>query len=225
MLTMDFFDHFETVRRRDIDKLTAHPFDTLTGDELTSLADRMGLDLATLQAQKHEKSTLLTCPLCGQPSTHLVLCHGCGELTWGFEFEEAFGLEARALLKEKLFNVTKDVAGPEAAKTASKYTYNFNGCTVCPTCFHHTLPSKSYSICPLFLLCEFIIAGCCASLIIATVDEQTDEGIRQAALKWAAQVHRHWCSAWNTAIDPDEVLAIAEWRGAIIQGAIDAAND
>ena len=49
---MDYFDHFETLRRESIDALTAHPFDALTGDELTRLAKDAGLSVAALKAQK-----------------------------------------------------------------------------------------------------------------------------------------------------------------------------
>lgn len=219
----DFFDFFETVRRQNIDALTCHPLERLAEDELARLADKMSLTVAQLKAQQFERSVLLTCPLCGQPSTHLVGCKGCGGGCWGFEFVESFGVEARSRLKQKLSEVVKNIAPADAIEHAAKNAYNFGGCMVCPTCFHHTLPTSAFQTCPLYLLYEFALTGISASLLIALHNQRTDEETQQASVKWIANVARHWCEAWNTAVDTTEREKIARWRVTILQGALDGA--
>lgn len=221
---MDYFDHFETVRRQQIDALTAHPFDVLRGDELSRLAAGMGVNVADLMAQKNEKSAILTCPLCGQPSTHLVLCRGCPASAWGFDFEESFVPNARDLLKNRLADIINATTGnKEAAQYVAEHAYNFNGCSVCQTCFYHTLPTDVYKTCPLFLLREFTLTGASASLIIFSIEN--DDDIKKAGLRWIANLVRYWCKAWNTATDPLEYAAVHRWRAAIILGSTDVSDD
>lgn len=220
---MDYFDYFETVRRQNIDAMTCHPFEQLPAEELDRLASKMNLTVAQLKAQQHERSVVLTCPLCGQPSTHLVGCKGCGGNCWGFEFEELFGVKARATLKKKLAGVVKGIADADAIEHAAKNAYTFGGCMVCPTCFYHTLPTSAFQTCPIYLLHEFVLVGTSASLLIALYNQRTDEEIQQASVKWINSVARYWCEAWNTAIDTTEREKIARWRVAILQGALDGA--
>jgi hypothetical protein len=69
---MSIIQFFEYIRWANADFYTAHPLEQLSEAELAHLAEQNGLTVAELQAQMTTPSEQLTCPLCGQPATHLV---------------------------------------------------------------------------------------------------------------------------------------------------------
>ncbi|MBN1886460.1 MAG: hypothetical protein JW850_00655, partial [Thermoflexales bacterium] len=91
---------FETMYRANVDWYIANPISRLSGDELARLAHQLGTTPDELRQTAASSHIETTCPLCGQPSTHLVSCKGCGGNAWGYELEVVHGDDAQAQLQE-----------------------------------------------------------------------------------------------------------------------------
>lgn len=206
---------FELFRRTHADWYTAGPLASLDEAHLARLAVDTGMTLDQLRKHLQRPHVEMTCPLCGQASTHLVLCKGCGGDAWGWEFEMAHGEmavdELRKVLRETLIGAEFDA---EAVGHAVRHAYSMGGCMICPTCWHHTLPHDACYTCPLVLFSERTLEGegyVPTAYLLALIQGQCRE-------TWAKAVRARWCEHWNTVEAGQE--AVARWRGTILEEAL-----
>ncbi len=173
---MSVFELFEYARRANADFLTANPAERLSAEELTQLAAQAGLTVEELRTQLTTPNIQMTCALCGQPSTHLISCRGCGGDAWGGELVMAEGEDVHARLRAHfkaalthqvhLDDTRQRLAAqgyelplfsPEQIEHAAKHAYAWGGCMICSECWHHTLPVEAYETCPLKLLADDLL--------------------------------------------------------------------
>lgn len=76
---MSVFEWFEYMRRANADWYTANPLEQLSEEDLARLADEAGMTVEELREHITKPHVEMTCPLCDQPSIHLVNCTGCGK--------------------------------------------------------------------------------------------------------------------------------------------------
>ncbi len=222
---MSIFQIFEQMRRANADFYTANPLEQLSDDDLTRLASEAGLTLEDLREQMTTPSVKLTCPLCGQPATHLVNCRGCGGDAFGGEWVMAHGERMHSQLKAGLriaLSHSTEASAPFSQaqiEAATEHAYQWGGCQICVECWHHTLPSEAYQTCPLKLLADHTLAPeqPPGGLMYAVFTAETPEGRRQAVQEWIEAGWRRWVEVWNTATDTQVRQAIAAWRQGILE--------
>ena len=146
----------------------------------------------------------LTCPLCGQASTHLLSCRGCGSDAWGDEFQLLHGETANGELREALGKeLRRGNCDEEAVGYALPRAYTAGGCLLCPACWSQTWPRYIARTCPLLLLAERHLDG----------PGHFPDDYYLAALQgvsreeWAKQVKQRWTEP--------EKKDVREWRLAI----------
>lgn len=216
---------FESIRRANADFYIANPVELLTDTQLAELAQQQGMTIEELKDYMTTPHVEITCPLCGQASTHLVQCKGCGGGAWGFEYESAHGEDAIARLQSGLDVTLRTksqeqgiVWQDEQVSYAVKHVYQMGGCMVCADCWDHTLPYDAYQICPIYLHSERTVEGDrkipFQSLLMALMNGEK-------ASEWVKRIFIHWTLAWNTAYESEqERMAIAAWRSTILHGAL-----
>ncbi|MBX3054204.1 MAG: hypothetical protein KF753_22215 [Caldilineaceae bacterium] len=127
---------------------------------LACYAKERGLCMKSLRRELSTPRQELTCPLCGQPSTHLLSCRGCGPDAWGDEFQLLHGETANGELREALgAALRKEGCDEEAVGYALPRAYIVGGCLLCPACWSQTWPRYIARSCPLFLLAERSLDG------------------------------------------------------------------
>lgn len=162
----------------------------------------------------------MRCPLCGQASTQMFGCKGCGGDAWGWEFEALYGEEAVAELRAHL-SQTLTAAGMELEGVghATRHSYVLGGCLLCADCWRHLLaapvrPLRSSDTCPLLFLGERWLEGegwmPTAYLPALWAGQTWDE--------WSAAVEAAWCV-------PDETIqteweAVAHWRRTLLMATL-----
>lgn len=222
-------EFFEEMRWANAGWYTAHPFDELSDDDLARLARQAGMTLDELRQCAAGPHVETTCPLCGQPSTHLVSCKGCGGDAWGFDLEAAHGDDAQAQLQEQLRQALVHAPGLDAAgeqiRHAVQHAYNLGGCMVCSTCWFHTLPTQAYLSCPLHLFGEHVfgIEGALPdglTLALLNAGHHDKDQVKQLIGEWLRSLWAHWTETWNTLPAGPEHDAIAHWRAAILHAAL-----
>lgn len=216
---------FESMRRANTDFYTANPLEFLSDDQLQELAEQNGMTVAELKQSMSTPHQEMTCPLCGRPSTHVVMCKGCGGDSWGFELELAHGEDAIQRLRDGLAVTLQSRPQPAAVEWqpdqvqhAAQHAYQGGGCMVCADCWHHTLPADAYAICPLYLHSERILKSDLRvpfqSLFLAVLNGEQPRD-------WVQRVFIHWTQSWNTAGEtPDAAQTIAAWRATLLHGAL-----
>jgi hypothetical protein len=230
------FDLFEDMRRANADWYTANLADSLGDEELAELASHCGMTVEEMRAYLRTPRVEATCPLCGEPQTHLIRCTGCGGDAWGWEWEMVEGEDFANQLRGRLHKALTDFAGAEveaeftgaAIAAAVRAAYVMGGCTVCAECWNHTLPYEAFETCPLKLfgdkaLCSrpeigwplkwFVLAGCWED------DRQAPEEWRRMLHEWLDSVRVHWLEHWNTLSDEATRQRVAAWRLAILEAA------
>lgn len=127
---------------------------------LTRVAAERGVPVAQLRRELETPRRELTCPLCGQPSTHLLSCRGCGPDAWADEFQLLHGETANEELREALGEALRRAeCDPEAVAHALPRAYQPGGCLLCPACWSRTWPRFVARSCPLLLLAERTLDG------------------------------------------------------------------
>jgi hypothetical protein len=127
---MSIIQFFEYIRWANAEFYTAHPLEQLSEAELAHLAQQHGLTVEDLRAQLTTPSEQLTCPLCGQPSTHLVNCHGCGGDAFGGEWVLAHGEDLHQRLRAGLKTALDQPPdfSPAQIEAAIGHAYQWGGC-------------------------------------------------------------------------------------------------
>jgi hypothetical protein len=216
---------FESMRRANIDFYTANPLAFLSDEQLQELAQYNGMTVEELKQHLSTSHPEMTCPLCGRPSTHLVMCKGCGSDSWGYELELAHSADAIQRLRDGLAVTLQTQPkppgielNPEQVQYAVSHAYQSGGCMLCADCWHHTLPADAYAICPLYLHAERFLETTrqvpFLSLFLAVLHgEQPRE--------WMRRIFIHWTQSWNTAGEtPAATQAIAIWRSLLLHSAL-----
>ena len=230
---------FDEMRRQLADFYTANPADTLSPEQLAEMARQAGVTVEAVIRDLRTPKVTLTCPLCGQPQTHLVTCKGCGGNAWGDEFQEVHGREAVNRLRRplRLFLVRAEGAAQNQVHHALRRTYVSGGCLVCPACWRDTsLEWEAYLTCPLRLVYEKVLIGSYHSLVLLLGSEgqDHDETIRlwldALWARWAAGAHQRGPGlsepalvgpdgrTWVTIPEANE--AVIEWRAALLHAAL-----
>jgi hypothetical protein len=217
MSTIQFFEY---IRWANAEFYTAHPLEQLSEAELAHLAEQNGLTVEDLRAQLTTPNEQLTCPLCGQPATHLVNCRGCGGDAFGGEWVLAHGEDLHQRLRTGLRTALSQPPeggqpfSPAHIEAATGHAYQWGGCHLCPTCWTHTLPAEAYQTCPLKLLADRTLAPDQppAALMVAVFTAQTPEARAAAVKTWLEAAWQRWTIVWNTAADEQVREAIAAWR-------------
>jgi hypothetical protein len=155
----------------------------------------------------------------------VVLCKGCGGDSWSYDLELAHGEDAMQRLRDGLAvtlqtqpRPTEVKLNPEQVQHAVRHAYQLGGCMVCADCWHHTLPSDAYTICPLYLHARRILNTDrqlpFPSLYMAVLNGEQPHA-------WVRRIFMHWTQIWNTAGEmPAETQAIAAWRSLLLHGAL-----
>ena len=219
---------FETIRRANTDWYTANPLTNLSAEEMEQLAEQTGMTVHELRRHLTTPHIEMTCPLCGQPQTHLVSCKGCGGGAWSGEFEMAHGQAAATLLRDTLRErlASTDQQGgdpcfsPDQIEHAVSHAYTGGGCMVCATCWHHTLPTEAFRTCPLQLLSEILLSQSVPVDLLLLLwgrdrDEENEENGVALVVQWVESVLAHWTEHWNTETG-DTHEAIAHWRTGLL---------
>jgi len=178
-----------------------------------------------------QPSVKMTCPVCGQPSTHLVLCKGCGGGSFEhlLDWDEETGEPDYSLLEEvqAAFREAMSRFG-EAAEHAAKRVYHHGGCMVCEHCWDGAL--INWSECPVRLFEDaqewFLWASVRLGALLREegVDPRSEEGLRQLALLLDGEVAHlrfRWCEGWNWGETEEQREAIAGWREALLTAAVE----
>ena len=171
---------------------------------LACYAKEEGLCVESLRRELATPRQELTCPLCGQPSTHLLSCRGCGLEAWGDEFQLLHGETANGELREVLGKeLRRGGCDEEAVSYALPRAYTPGGCLLCPACWSQTWPRYIARSCPLFLLAERSLDG------PGYVPDDYYLAALQGASReeWAKQVKQRWTEP--------EKKDVREWRLAI----------
>jgi hypothetical protein len=188
---------FEEIRWANADWYTANPLEQMSEDKLAELAKDANMTVEELRQHLATPHVEATCPLCGQPQTHLVGCKGCGRESWGWEFEEVYGQDARLQLRERLQAVLNDAEklaeklppneqrpafsgqafSGEQVQYAARKAYGYGSCMICAECWRHTLPGEAYLTCPLKLLSERVLEPhrLPQSLLMAIIFSRSEE--------------------------------------------------
>ena len=220
---MSIFELFEYMRRKHADWYTAHPFEQLSDDQLTRLAEEQGMTVEALKQQMSQPRIEMTCPLCGQPSTHLVSCKGCGGDAWGGEWELAHGEGFRDQLRTSLREAVSrlETTTEAQAEYAAKHAYDWGGCLICATdCWHHTLPVNAYQTCPLNLLAERTLEPdrLPRGMYPILFNAPDAESLHRSARAWIKAGWDRWVEIWNTVPSPARE-AVAAWRARLLDAA------
>ncbi len=215
---------FEEMRRASADWYTVNPLETLTEEQLTNLADQVGMTVEELRQRMTTPHVEATCPLCGRPQTHLVGCKGCGGNAWGWEWVEAHGEGFADQLRRRLreFLVKADGITQAQVHHAIKHAYVMGGCMVCTGCWHNTLPHDADLTCPLNLVSERMLSPfrLPQGAVMAMIVQETPEGWYQAVERWANEVWDRWVKVWNTVPEGPEREAVATWRAGLLCAAL-----
>jgi len=177
-----------------------------------------------------QPSVKMTCPVCGQPSTHLVLCKGCGGGSfdhllegWDWDNEPNPPLleEAQAAFREAMSQFG------EAAEHAARRVYYSGGCMICEHCWDGTL--VNWHECPVRLFED--AEGWVFLTMMAIGDQVRAEGLNlgdegQGTARvielFEAEVSRliaRWCEGWNWG-QGKQKEAIARWRRTLFNAAM-----
>lgn len=148
---------FDAIRNQHPDWYTQHPIAAMDNAHRQALAERLGVSVDELLKQALTPGFEMTCPLCGWPQTHLSDCKGCGTGAFSnWEFEEAYGLEARTQIRSAL----EDVLIVHAGELGSYAAGNAYDCMVCADCWREAVrPGGTYQFCPLRLLADRTLKG------------------------------------------------------------------
>jgi hypothetical protein len=200
---------------------TAHPLETLDEVALAQLAEEVGMTTDALRAHLAQPHAEMSCPLCGQASSHLVGCKGCGGGAWGWEFESLYGEEAAVELRGHLTQTLLE-AGVDMERVghAARHSYVLGGCLVCADCWRHLLradplrPLRLNDTCPLLFLGERCLEG---EGWIPTA-YLTALWVGQDWTTWCAAVEAAWCAAEET--PQTEWEDIAHWRRTLLTAAL-----
>jgi hypothetical protein len=219
MSTIQFFEY---IRWTNADFYTAHPLAQLSEAELAHLAEQNGLTVTELRTQMTTPSEKLTCPLCGQPATHLVNCGGCGGDAFGAEWLDAsrHGEDLHQRLRTGLKTAlsqppeTGPSFSPAQIEAAPGHAYQWGGCHICASCWHHTLPADAYQTCPHNLQADRTFAPDQppAEIMVAVFTAKTPEARAAAVKTWLEAAWQRWTIVWNTTADAPVREAIAAWR-------------
>jgi hypothetical protein len=200
----------------------------LSDEQIAQLAANTGMTPDEFRQYVTTPHAEMTCPLCGQPSTHLVNCKGCGGDAWGWEFEAAYGEGSQDQLRQWLQSALAELGAGERAQIAAQHAYQFGGCSVCAVCWHHTLPADAFETCPLKLFADRLVTphqfptGLMAALL--DVPHQDKPRALQVIEQWIHDVYAHWTDHWNTVMESESHQAIADWRHGIIHAALSTAK-
>jgi hypothetical protein len=200
---------------------TSHPLENLDEAALAPLAEEAGMTPDALRAHLAQPHIEMSCPLCGQSSTHLVGCKGCGGDAWGWEFEAIYGEEATTELRTHLTQTLLEAGvEPERIVHATRHSYVLGGCLVCADCWRHLLRAdparslRSNETCPLLFLGERSLEG---EGWIPTA-YLTALWAGQDWTTWRAAVEAAWCAAEE--MPQTEWDAIAHWRRTLLTAAL-----
>lgn len=243
---MSIFELFENARRKNAEFLTANPAEHLSDEELSKLAAQAGITVDELRRQLTTPNVLMTCALCGQPTTHLIGCRGCGGDAWAGELVMAEGDDVHDRLRagfkaalthpERLARLKHDLASdnsqpitlftPEQIQHGAKHAYSWGGCMICTECWHHTLPVNAYQTCPLKLLADRLLSPnilpwALEMSLWAKNDAQQKEAIRT----WLTNTWDHWLHHWNTLPTNAQRRAVAAWRRLLLEAAWSPRNE
>ena len=171
---------------------------------LARYAAEEGLCVEHLRREMSTPRPELTCPLCGQPSTHLLSCRGCGSDAWGEEFQLLHGETANRELRQDLgAALVGGGCDEEAVEHALPRAYTAGGCLLCPACWSQTWPRYIARSCPLLLLAERSLDGpghFPDDYYLAALQGASRE-------EWAKQVKQRWTET--------EKKNVRGWRSAI----------
>lgn len=171
---------------------------------LAYYAKEKGLCVENLRRELSTPRRELTCPLCGQASTHLLSCRGCEPEAWSDEFQLLHGETANGELRQALgAALRKGGCDEEAVGHALARAYTPGGCLLCPTCWSRTWPRYIARSCPLLLLAEGSLDGpghFPDDYYLAALQGASRE-------EWAKQVKQRWTET--------EQKDVREWRLAI----------
>lgn len=230
------FPLFEEMRRANADWYTAHPLTRLSDEDLSRLAAEAGLTVEEVRRRMTMPTVEMTCPLCGQPSTHLVGCKGCGGDAFGGEWLAAEGEDMHDRLRAAFRAALTDAdmradlrarLGPalatieaEAIAQASRHAYAWGGCLICAECWHHTLPAEAGPSCPLKLLADRTLAPerPPGGLFFVALQAAGPESRAAAVRQWIKAGWQRWVEVWNTVADPPTRRRIAVWRHLLYEG-------
>jgi len=233
---MTIFHLFEDMRRANAAWYTAHPLTHLSEAELADLAAEAGLTIEEVRQRMTTPTVEMTCPLCGQPATHLVGCKGCGSDAFGGEWVAAHGEDMHdrlraafraALTDESLLADLRAKLGPalatieaQALEQAARHAYAWGGCLICTECWHHTLPAEAGPSCPLKLLADrtLIPAQPPGGLFFAVLNAAGPESRAAAARQWIEAGWQRWVEVWNTVADEPTRRRVAVWRHLLWEG-------
>jgi hypothetical protein len=217
---------FEDMRRADADWYTAGPLETLSEAQLAALATESGMSVEELRRHLATPHIEMSCPLCGRPSTHLIGCKGCGGDAWAGEFDMLYGEDARKRLRRHVrkFLDGADGVTSEQVEHAVRHAYDWGGCSICATCWQHTLPSDACQICPLKLAADRQLASAAFqklphALILIFAGSGSPQERRQAVGRWLDRAWQHWTEHWNTLPEGQERVQVKAWRAALLHAA------
>lgn len=178
----------------------------------------VAIDLDGMLASLLGPQVQRTCILCGQPSTILSPCKGCGPEAWEDEFVPGYGDETRQRRRQELASYLQhNQHDPEKVKFAVGHAYNPGGCLVCLSCWTHATQPERNLICPLYLLHERLEAQETHWPLIHKASFWAYIGRNLS--EWWEQVRTFWCQTWNTSTDTAVHREVAEWRKALLDAA------
>lgn len=208
-------------RLANAEQYTASPLASMSDEELQDVARDAGMTVEQLRDHLTTPHVEMTCPLCGQPQTHLVNCKGCGGDAWGWEFEVVYGEDAadqlRAYVEEALqrhFEKTlqRQITAEQADLIghAVQRMYRLGGCMICPDCWPETL-GDGYMTCPLYLVSERGLGTgrIYSSLLMSLLELGGNEDrSRQAIEGWIKGIWVRWVDqahGWVRVSETDEI--------------------
>lgn len=224
---------FEELRWEIADLVTANPADVIEEQMLQEMADAVGKTLDEFIAYLREEKESMTCPLCGRPASHLIGCKGCGGGAWTeHEFMHGEGVlsQIRQALVSDLGRVRdrhlqKADEGEvwpfddERVKYATGNAYNHGGCSICATCWYHTIPTDAYQTCPLQLYGEAFFSSPVwlpMSALQFVIGIKDDGERKQGLHDWFSMVWERWVVSWNTVEGEEAQEDVAAWRGSLL---------
>ena len=229
------FEMFEDMRRANEDFYTVNPLTNLDEETLARLAAESGMTVEELRKQMNTPHIEMTCPLCGQPSTHLVNCKGCGGDAFGGEFVLAYGEDVHARMKatfkaaltneahraemQEQFGMLPEIS-LEQVDYATNHAYAWGGCMICANCWHHTLPVQAYQTCPINLLGNQAIDETPTWAVVDIMmqfNRDEEEERNAAVMEFIRASWARWTVIWNTVADQEERLAVAFWRHLLLK--------
>jgi len=214
-------DIFTQMRWDNADWYTASPLAALSDDQLSEMARSAGMTVEELRQYLSTPHVEMTCPLCGQPQTHLTSCKGCGGDAWGWEWQEAHGEDAADRVRLHLHMSLSEIEGAagERLQHAIKHAYCWGGCMVCAECWRNVVVQPDANLtCPIALVAEHVLearvipSGMFLAAITATDRER-------AAGEWLEAVGTRWTETWNTVPEGAEREAVTAWRRALLKAA------